>query len=179
VPGSLLMILIGLAVGVVGLLAYASMKADTFEVSRSVPIRGAPEDIFLLINDLRSFNRWNPFLLKDPAARLTYRGPPQGLGAAHDWDGNSRVGKGSVEITDSVPNSKIVMALDMVKPMAAHNRVEFTLEPKVGGTTVTWAMSGRQPLMGKLMSVFIDCDKMVGAEFEAGLGRLKAIAEVS
>jgi hypothetical protein len=38
-------------------------------------------------------------------------------------------------------------------------------------------MSGKQPLLGKLMSLFIDCDRMVGSQFEKGLGSLKAIAE--
>jgi len=38
-------------------------------------------------------------------------------------------------------------------------------------------MSGKQPLLGKLMSLFIDCDRMVGSQFEKGLASLKAIAE--
>jgi len=38
-------------------------------------------------------------------------------------------------------------------------------------------MSGRQPLVGKVMSLFIDCEKMVGSQFEKGLASLKAIAE--
>jgi hypothetical protein len=69
------------------------------------------------------------------------------------------------------------MALDMLKPFEAHNVVEFTLEPKGGSTNVTWAMRGRQPYMAKLMSTFINCDKMVGSQFEEGLGKLKVLAE--
>ncbi len=38
-------------------------------------------------------------------------------------------------------------------------------------------MSGRQPFIGKLVTLFFDCDKMVGRQFEKGLGKLKAIAE--
>jgi len=69
------------------------------------------------------------------------------------------------------------MALDMLKPFEAHNVVEFTLEPQGGSTNVTWAMRGRQPYMAKLMSTFINCDKMVGSQFEEGLGKLKVLAE--
>jgi uncharacterized protein YndB with AHSA1/START domain len=166
-----------LVVAILAILAYASTRPDTFQTTRSMRIKAPPEKIFPLINNLNAFNRWNPFLAKDQTTKLTYRGPEQGTGAAHDWDGNSKVGKGSIEITDSQPASKIVMKLDMIKPMAAQNRVEFTLVPAGDTTTVTWAMSGRQPLMAKVMTVFIDCDKMVGSEFEKGLTSLKAIAE--
>lgn len=42
---------------------------------------------------------------------------------------------------------------------------------------MTWAMQGRQPYIGRLMCLFFDLDKMVGADFTAGLATLKAIAE--
>ena len=61
--------------------------------------------------------------------------------------------------------------------MKAHNAVEFTLAPNGKTTTVTWAMSGRQPFLAKLMTIFVDCDKMVSSQFERGLGKPKAIAE--
>jgi len=38
-------------------------------------------------------------------------------------------------------------------------------------------MHGRQPYMAKLVSTFINCDKMVGKQFEEGLGKMKALAE--
>ena len=47
-----------------------------------------------------------------------------------------------------------------------------------GGTTdVTWAMKGRVPFMAKLMSLVMNCDKMVGSQFEEGLAKLKSLAE--
>jgi hypothetical protein len=65
----------------------------------------------------------------------------------------------------------------MVRPMEAHNTVEFTLAANGGGTDVTWAMHGPQPLLAKVIGVFIDCDAMVGGEFEKGLAKLKALVE--
>jgi hypothetical protein len=38
-------------------------------------------------------------------------------------------------------------------------------------------MQGKQPFLAKVMTVFVDCDKMVGGELEKGLADLKAIAE--
>lgn len=69
------------------------------------------------------------------------------------------------------------MRLEFEKPMAATNRVEFTLVPQGSTTRVTWAMSGAVPYMHKLMTTFFDMHKMVGSDFEAGLANLKAAAE--
>ena len=54
---------------------------------------------------------------------------------------------------------------------------EFTLAPRDGGTDVTWAMFGPVPFVAKIMHLFFDVDSMVGKDFEAGLGNLKALAE--
>jgi uncharacterized protein YndB with AHSA1/START domain len=170
-------IAIGLVLIVAALLVYASTRPDTFAMSRSTTINAPPDKIFPLIDSLRGFNQWNPFLAPDPAAKLDYFGPEHGVGAGHRWSGNREVGAGSVEITESTPTSNIVMKLHMLKPMEALNRVEFTLRPKGNGTAVTWTMQGRQPFIGKVMTLFIDCDKMVGKQFDKGLASLKALAE--
>ena len=38
-------------------------------------------------------------------------------------------------------------------------------------------MHGKQPFMLKVMTVFMDMDKMVGKDFETGLANMKAAAE--
>jgi hypothetical protein len=65
----------------------------------------------------------------------------------------------------------------MVKPMAAANRVVFTIVPEGAGSRVTWAMDGQNNLMSKIMHVFMDFDAMVGGQFDEGLAKLKAEAE--
>jgi hypothetical protein len=163
------------AVAIIAVLAYAASRPDTFQVQRTASIKAAPERIFPLIDDLHAHTTWSPFE-KDPGMKRTHSGAPRGKGAVYEWNGNSQVGSGRLAITDSTP-SKITMALDMFKPFKAHNTVEFSLQPSAGWTNVTWAMHGRRPFMAKLMSMFIDCDKMVGKQFEEGLGKMKALAE--
>ena len=63
------------------------------------------------------------------------------------------------------------------KPMAAHNIAEFTLVPNGAGTEVTWSMRGPTPFIGKIFHVFMNMDRMVGDDFAAGLGQIKALAE--
>jgi hypothetical protein len=157
------------------ILIYAAAKPDSFGVQRATAINAPAEKIFPLINDLHAHTSWSPFE-KDPNMKRTHSGAPQGKGAVYEWDGDRKVGSGRLAIADSTP-SNITMILDMFKPFKAHNTVNFLLEPQGGGTRVTWAMRGQQPYMAKLMSTFIDCDKMVGGQFEEGLAKLKALAE--
>jgi len=162
---------------IVAVLAYAATKPDTFRVERSANIAASSEKIFPHINDLKSWGAWSPWEKMDPAMKKTPGGAPSGKGAVYEWDGNDQVGKGRMEIMESSPPSKITIKLDFMKPFEAHNMAEFALERKGDSTHVTWAMFGPQPYMAKVMSIFIDCDRMVGKQFEEGLANLKAITE--
>jgi len=80
-------------------------------------------------------------------------------------------------ITDSRPNELIRFRLEFLKPFKATNTAEFTFKPEGTQTSVTWAMSGTNNFMGKLMGLIINCDKMVGGQFEQGLANLRAVVE--
>jgi len=45
--------------------------------------------------------------------------------------------------------------------------------------TVTWAIYGKNNFIGKVMILFVDCDKMCGPQFEKGLADLGAVAAAS
>ncbi len=59
--------------------------------------------------------------------------------------------------------------------MEATSTVEFTFKPEGDKTTVTWAMYGKNGFMGKVVSLFMDCDKMCGPQFEQGLADLAKV----
>jgi len=172
------LVVIGVIVAVllVALLIYAAMQPDTFRVQRATSIKAPPEKIFPLINNLHQFNIWNPYERKDPNIKGAYIGPASGKGAAYAWE-SKQVGTGSMEITETAAPSRVAMKLDFVKPLAAHNFVEFTLAPKGDTTEVIWAMNGSVPFMAKVMHIIFNMDKMVGGDFEAGLANLKSLAE--
>lgn len=165
------------AFALAALLAVAALKPDSFSMQRSTTIAAPPEKVFALINDLKGFNRWNPFLLKFPDSKLDYEGDNSvGVGAAYSWSGE-KAGAGRMQILESKSPERVAASLEFKEPMATTNRVEFTLVPQGAGTQVTWKMSGPMPFISKLISVFMSFDKMVGPDFEAGLARLKALAE--
>jgi uncharacterized protein YndB with AHSA1/START domain len=162
---------------VAGVLIFAATKPDTFRVERSIAIKAPPEKIFPLIDDFKRWDAWSPWEKKDPAMKRSYGAITSGKGAHYTWQGNGDVGEGSMDITESVPPSKVALKLDFVKPFEGHNLVEFTLVPKGGMTNVTWSMFGPAPFMSKVMQVFMNMDSMIGKDFEAGLASLKAAAE--
>ena len=160
------------------ILIIASTKPDTFRVERRTTINAPPEKIFPLLNDFHEWPKWSPWEKKDPNMRRMHSGMPSGKGAIYAWEGDKNVGKGSMEILESTPPSRLLIALNFLAPWQAKNQVEFTLAPSgAGATNVNWAMTGQNVFMGKVMSTVMNIDKMVGKDFEQGLANLKAAAE--
>ncbi len=162
---------------IAGILGFAAAKPDTFRVERKASIQAPPEKVFAHLNDFKSWGAWSPWEKKDPAMKRTFSANTSGKGATYAWDGNNDVGKGSMEIAESAAPSKLTIHLSFQKPFEARNLVTFALRPAGGGTEVTWSMQGDSNFMSKVFQVFMDMDKMVGKDFEAGLANLKATAE--
>jgi carbon monoxide dehydrogenase subunit G len=167
-----------LIVIVLALLGYAATKPNTFSYARSTRIDAPPEKIAPLISDFKQWVAWSPWEKKDPALKRTYSGNPSGTGAVYAWDGSKNVGSGRMEIVESSP-VKIRIKLDFFSPFKASNIAEFTFTPQGGATEVDWVMTGESLFIGKVMSIFMDMDKMIGRDFEAGLADMKAAAERS
>jgi hypothetical protein len=166
-----------IVLAVVGLLVYAAMQPEEFRIERSATVKAPPERIYPLIASLRAWGPWSPWEKKDPAMKRTFSGPDSGVGAAYAWEGNKDVGSGRMQITEAVAPGKVVIRLEFLTPFAATHTAEFSLQPNGGATAITWAMYGKNNFLSKLIGVFMDMDKMVGADFEAGLAGLKTLAE--
>jgi uncharacterized protein YndB with AHSA1/START domain len=165
------------AIAIAAVLILAATKPDRFSVRREITVRAPAEKIFPLISDFHQWVAWSPYEHRDPALKRSYSGADSGKGAVYGWEGNNDVGSGRMEILESAPASKIVIQLDFFKPFEAHNTAEFTMLPQGDGTHVTWLMHGPAPFMNKLMQVFMNLDKMIGKDFEAGLVNLKNVTE--
>ena len=170
-------ILGGAAAVVLGLLGFAATRPGEFRIVRKAHINAPPERVFAKLNDFRQWISWSPWEELDPVMTRTHSGAPSGQGAKYAWEGNKKVGQGSMEITSAEPPKKLNLRLDFIKPFEAHNTTEFLLEPRDGGTDVTWTLMGTNPYMMKVMGIFMNMDKMVGKDFEKGLDKLgKAVS---
>jgi hypothetical protein len=142
-----------LAIAIAVILILAANKPVTFRVQRAASIKAPAERIFPLINDFHQWGGWSP------------------------WEGDKNVGTGRMEILEAAAPSKIVIKLDFIKPFEAHNTAEFTMLPQGDATNLTWQMHGPTPFMHRVMQLFMDFDKLVGKDFEAGLANLKKLTE--
>jgi len=170
-------IALGLALLIAVVLLLAATKPPTFQLQRSTRIAASAEQIFPLLNDFHRWGVWSPWEKMDPGMTRTFAGPDSGVGAHYAWAGNRKVGTGSMEILESVPSSRVVIALNFLSPFEAHNTAEFSLAPAGDSTDVTWTMRGPNSFVSKVMSVFVSMDQMVGPDFERGLANLKAAAQ--
>ena len=170
-------IAIVVAVILMGILAFAATRPDTVHVERSASIKAPPEKIFAVLNDFKQWGAWSPWAKKDPAMKRTFGKTTSGKGAYYGWEGNKDVGKGSMEVSDSTPPSRLVLQLHFMEPFEAHNTATYTLAPQTDATKVTWAIDGPMPYVSKVVSIFCDMDALIGKDFETGLANLRTVAE--
>jgi Polyketide cyclase / dehydrase and lipid transport len=172
-----LQIIIGLiALGVLYVLAMALRKPDEFRVKREGIIDAKAADIFPYLYNLQKGQLWSPWVAMDPAADYVFEGSIEGENAVLTWDGK-KSGKGKLTIIETKPDALVRMRLEFFKPMKAVNICDYTLLPEGGKTRFTWEMYGPNNFMGKVMSVFMNCEKICGDQFEKGIANLKAIVE--
>jgi uncharacterized protein YndB with AHSA1/START domain len=173
----LIKILVVLAVVVIAFVVVVATRPADFRYIRATAITAPPAAVFAQVNDLHKWQAWSPWAKMDPTAKTTFEGPTAGAGSKMSWDGNSKVGAGNMTITDSHPNDLIRFRLEFLKPFAAVNTAEFTFTPQGDQTLVTWSMFGQSNFVGKAMGLIINCDKMIGGQFEKGLADMKIIVE--
>jgi len=165
-------------VGILFIVVIAG-RPDEFTVMRFTKIAAAPEKVFPHVNELKKWDAWSPWAKIDPNCKMTYGGPPAGVDASYSWVGNNKVGAGRLTVTESLPGNLIRLRLEFLKPFKATNTAEFKFTPEGGQTFVTWSMTGKNNFFFKVFGLFMDCDSMVGKDFEKGLASLKSVAETA
>jgi len=172
-----LKVLIGVA-GVVAILAgIVAIQPSKYKVERSATIAAPAAAVFDQVNELKKWEAWSPWEKVDPAMKRTYEGPPAGTGAVYSWAGNKDVGEGRMTIVESKPGEFVRLRLEFFKPMAGKSTAEFTFKEENKQTAVTWSMTGKKNFISKAFCMFMDMDKMLGGQFDKGLGQLKSASE--
>ena len=169
---AVLMFIAGIGVGI-------AMQPGHFRVTRSATIAAPPALVFAQVNDFHKWEAWSPWVKIDPAAEVSYGGPEAGVGAVFRWSGNKEVGAGNMTIMESSPGERIAIALVFTKPFEATSQAEFTFRAQGDLTQVDWTMTGNNNFIGKVISFFLDCDEVVGSQFEKGLAEMKTVAEAA
>jgi hypothetical protein len=147
------------AVGVVAAVivvfgVVASRRPAAYRVERAVEVAAPPERAYAAVDGVEAI-----------AKILVLFGDP--------WDPRT----GQVSIEERVAGERLRMRLDLVKPMKSTVVCELAFARAGEGTRVTWTMDGTHNLAGKAASMVMNTDRMLGADLEKSLARLKAAAE--
>jgi uncharacterized protein YndB with AHSA1/START domain len=170
-------IALALVVIVAAFAGFVATRPADFRIVRSRTVAAPPDVVHAYVNDFKRWAEWSPWEKLDPTMKRELSGATAGPGAVYYWNGNDKVGEGRMTITDSQAPKSVTIRLEFLKPFAATNTTQFDLVPSGSGTSVTWAMTGRNNFVAKAMCLFMDMDKMVGPDFERGLAQLDAAAK--
>lgn len=175
-------ILIGVVAVLFIFIAVVATRPTAYHVERKLEVAAPADSVFGVLNDLHRFSGClvffgSPFETRDPNMQKAFAGPAAGVGQSYAWSGNKEVGKGKVTIEESVPGQKVGMKLEFVEPMQSTAAFGLTLAGTPTGSSVTWSMDGNHNFLGKAFGLFMDMDKMLGADLEMGLAQVKTLAE--
>jgi|GEM_PF-347179 DNA gyrase inhibitor len=165
------------AVLIIAFIGYVLTRSPHFRYERSTVFKAPPEKIFPYLSQFKLGSEWSPFEKVDPNMKKEIIGTDGTVGAKMNWEGNKDAGSGQLEFLKIQPNEFVEMRLQMIKPFPAENLVRYELKKEGDGTKFTWIMSGENGFFGKLMTVMIDCEAMIGGQFEKGFENLKPIVD--
>ena len=146
-----------------------------FRVERSTEIRAPAEKVYALVQDPREWAKWTVWNQRDPQMTMSFSGAPSGQGAKWSWQSKSE-GNGAMEFTRAEPSKLIEYRLSFPDFGMSSTGV-LTLTGGATGTRVSWSNEGDMGANPYLHYFALIMDRMVGPDFEAGLARLKALAE--
>lgn len=153
------------------------VQPSDFKIERSITVNAPPTVPFSFVSDFHKWNLWSPWEKMDPTMKKEFAGPETGVGAKYSWVGNDQVGEGRMTIESAIPDQKIQILLEFLKPFEAKNDTVFSFTPDGAGTKINWAMTGKNNFVGKAFALCMDMDKMVGSDFDKGLEKLKELSE--
>lgn len=159
------------------LIVFIATRDPHFQYERTGVINAPPEKIFPYLSTFEGGHAWSPYERIDPTMKMKVIGPDGQVGTVMEFEGNKNAGSGKLELLKITPNKEVAVRLVMVKPFPADNVVEYRLTPEGTGTKFTWSMSGENGFFGKMINVFIDCEKMNGDMMNQGIKNLKDVVE--
>jgi len=165
-----------LAIVILALVVIAYFLPREVTVTRSITVAAAPEKIFPHLDSTQAMAAWSPWLERDPNVKQEFAGPERGVGNKLSWQSDEPdVGSGSQEITAITPNERVETRLDFGPRGTA--TAWLALKPAGEATEVTWGFHtdlGMNPIARYFGLMF---PGMIGADYDAGLARLKALVE--
>lgn len=174
----LLEILISMAIVAVLFVLVGVFLPSSRTITEKVETNRRQSIVFDTLNSVHRFDEWNALALRDPAIRITRSGPESGVGARLEYESKERsLGKGSWEIVESEPDSRVVYSLD-TPDRGENKRMSFSLRPTGRGgrnieITQTYNVDYGWNLLGRYAGMYVRGH--VGEDMKLGLAKLTSI----
>ena len=154
------------------------VKKD-YAVERQVTINKSKQEVFDYVKFIKNQDNYSVWNAKDPKMKKDYKGTDGTVGFISSWDSeNNDVGKGEQEIVKIVEGERLDAKLRFKKPFEAEDDAYMITEAAgENQTKVKWGFTGAFPYPMNFMCLFMDMDKEVGKDLEAGLANLKGVLE--
>src|SRR5215831_6406051 len=125
---------------VIGALVLAAViggffVSSSFLVSRSITVNAPPKKVYDLVVEPKQWTRWSAWNKRDPDMKITYKGPPFGIGAHWEWVSKTE-GTGSMDITKVDPDRLVEYSL-VFADYNMKSTGALRLDPEGNGTRVT------------------------------------------
>jgi len=158
----------------IGLSIYVGVQPNSFEVTRDRTINAPVPVIYNDLIELKNWERWSPWMEKNPEAKITYGEQTNGVDGSFSWEDED--GIGNIKTLAATPFTSIEqqMQFDDYEP----SNITWALSPTpTGETKVTWQMKGEHlSFMFKLYSALKGgFDNIIGPDFERGLERMDSV----
>lgn len=154
---------------IVNMLAPASISTE-----RSTTIKAPANMVYNMVNDLKAWDDWSPWLAMDTTMVNTYGDVSVGKGATVAWKSTSQ-GNGSQEIVETVIGEKIKTKMNF-EGFEGDNYSSWAFAESDGETKVSWDFEGaKSPWLFKWMNFMIK--PAINEAYDNGLAKIKEIAE--
>lgn len=155
---------------VVALVVIGFLLPTTVTVERSRVIDQPRPVIFDVLDDMRHFSQWAPWLARQAEPTWRLEGPASGVGSTLVWNETPQSEASRMWIVGVDRPDRIDLELEL-----SGNRAEswFELADAAGGQEVRWGMRirfGALDLVGRYVGLILP--GLVGSDYEAGLDRL-------
>jgi uncharacterized protein YndB with AHSA1/START domain len=176
----IILTILGILAGIIVLLLVLALIAPkAYTIQRSIVINKPVHRVFEYVKYLRNQDNYSKWVMTDPNKRMTYRGTDGTVGYASAWDSDvKQAGKGEQTIEKIIEDERIDIRVVFIKPFAGVADTYIATQAVTdNATAVKWSFNGKMAYPMNLMLLFINMDKMLGADMDESLGNLKRILE--
>jgi len=131
--------------------------------------------VYNLVNDLKKWENWSPWVELDSTAVYTYTNKTEGVGASFTWKGNNLIGEGTQTIKESKLAQKVRLALEFNGVDGISNST-WIFNKNGNKTDVTWDFDGSDtPFPFRIFNLLRKGG--LKKSYQIGLTNLKNISE--